>query len=507
MNKKLLISFWQGVLQTIRIDGFCDGATALKIFLGLVLVALCLPALHAQLYTGTVSGTVTDPSGATIPSAKMTLVDENKGFTYNGTSDSDGHYLFAQVPPGTYDLSVETPNFQSQRKETIKLDVNQNVSINFTLKIGLATETVDVVGNAVHLQTEDAVTGQVVNRKFVNDLPLVDRNFTNLAYLAPGVNETNVAGTNNSNGGINFNSNGSRNSTADVLIDGASATNFEQNSGIQNVPYTPSVDSVEEFKVQQSNFTAEFGFAGGTVINVVTRSGTNQYHGSAYEFFRNSATDANLWFNPNKDPIAALKRNNFGFTIGGPIKKDKTFYFFDYEGTRETSAASSGGMGVPSPCERGEGPCPAGQQALGNFSELCTLQGGTFDNNGLCSIPSGQLWDPYSGTFNPDPAGDGSLGGGAVRSTFIPFNDLSSYTSSPSLPGNVALQGTPFQLPSGPGNLINPVSRNLLLLFPKPTFNATDLTTLQNSNFSSSGSNTNSQDQVDIKVDHRFVDL
>jgi hypothetical protein len=476
-----------------------------SIVLCLVLTAWVLPA-SAQLYAGSIAGTVTDPSGAVVVAAHVTATDVDKGFKFLGTTDGAGRYLLRNIPPGRYGVSVEAPNFESERKTGIVIAVTQNATVDFTLKIGAASQTIEVQAQHVELQTEDAVTGQVVNRTFVNDLPLLDRNFSNLAYLAPGVNETNAPGTQGSAGGINFNSNGSRNATADVLIDGASATNFEQNSGLQSVPYTPSVDSVEEFKVQQSNFTAEYGFAGGTIINVVTRSGTNTFHGSAYEFLRNSATDANLWFNPNKDPIAALKRNNFGFTVGGPIKKDKTFFFFDYEGTRETSAASSGGVGVPSLCERGQGPCPAGQQALGNFSELCTLQGGSFDSNGLCSIPSGQLWDPYSGTFNPDPAGDGSLGGGAVRSTFIPFNDLSSYTSSPSLPGNAALQGTPFQLPSGPGNLINPVARNLLLLFPKPTFNATDLTTLQNSNFSSSGSNTNSQDQFDIKVDHRFSD-
>jgi hypothetical protein len=476
-----------------------------SVALCLVLAACLLPA-SAQLYTGSIAGTVTDPSGAVVVSAHVTATDMDKGFKFSGKSDNAGRYLLRNIPPGSYGVSVEAPNFESQRKTGIVIAVTQNATVDFTLKIGTTSQTVEVQAQQVELQTEDAVTGQVVNRTFVNNLPLLDRNFSNLAYLAPGISETNAPGTETSNGGINFNSNGSRNSTADVLIDGASATNFEQNSGLQNVPYTPSVDSVEEFKVQQSNFTAEYGFAGGTIINVVTRSGTNKFHGSAYEFLRNSATDANLWFNPNNDPIAALKRNNFGFTVGGPIKKDKTFFFFDYEGTRETSAASSGGMGVPSLCERGEGPCPAGQQALGNFSELCTLQGGTFDNNGLCSIPSGQVWDPYSGVFNANPAGDFSLGGGAVRSTFIPFNDLSSYTSAPSLPGNVALQGTPFQLPSGPGNLINPVARNMLLLFPKPTFTATDITTLQNSNFSSSGSNTRSQDQFDIKLDHRFND-
>src|SRR5262245_19081899 len=307
-----------------------------KVFLLFFLLLVCLPGVHAQLYTGTVSGTVTDPSAATIPAAKVTLVDVDKGFTYNATTDSEGRFLFREIPPGTYNLSVEATNFESQRKEGIRLDVNQNVSINFSLKIGLPTVTVDVIASTVHLQTEDAVTGQVVNRRFVNDLPLVDRDFTNLAFLAPGITESNLGYAKNSNGGINFYSNGGRNSTADVLIDGASATNFEQNSGIQNVPYVPSVDSVEEFKVQQSNFTAEFGFAGGTVVNVVSRSGSNQYHGSLYEFFRNSVMDANEWFaNKFGDPLPPLKRNNFGGTFGGPIKKDKTFFFVDYEGLRQ----------------------------------------------------------------------------------------------------------------------------------------------------------------------------
>ena len=475
--------------------------------LPLLLVCALLPSvLQAQLYTGSVTGLVTDPSGAVVPSAKVTLVDQNKGYSYTASTDpATGRYLLRSIPPGTYKITVEAPSFQGQTREGIILDVSQNLSVDFSLKVGAANETVEVKGSGVQLQTEDAVTGQVVNRRFVNDLPLEDRNFTDLVFLAPGVTETNVPFSKTSNGGINFNSNGSRNSTSDVLIDGASATNFEQNSGLQNVPYNPSVDSVEEFKVQQSNFTAEYGFAGGTIINVVTRSGTNQFHGSAYEFLRNSAMDANDWFNnATGNPIAALKRNNFGGTVGGPIRKDKTFFFFDYEGTRETNATSSGFMGVPSLCERGQGPCPVGASALGNFGELCTTQGGTFNNAGMCSVASGQLWDPYSGTFSADPAGDGSLGAGAVRSTFIPFNNLATYTSAPNLPGNVALQGTPFQLPAGPGNLINPAAANLLLLFPKPTVNATDIFTLQNANFFSAGSNKSSNNQFDIKVDHRF---
>jgi len=502
-------------------------SVGLRILTGLVLAFLALPA-YCQLYVGSISGTVTDPTGAVVPGAKVVATDVDKGFAFPGTTDGAGHYLLRSIPPATYNVSVEAAGFEKQRKDGVIITVNLNATVNFSLIVGAASQTVEVQAHAVELQTEDATTGQVVNRTFVNNLPLVDRDFTNLAFLAPGIVETNSPGLSGAGSGepINFNSNGSRNSTADVLIDGASATNFEQNSGLNSVPYTPSVDSVEEFKVEQANFTAEMGFAGGTIINVVTRSGTNQLHGSVYEFLRNSAADANQWFNPDNTPIQALKRNDFGFTIGGPIKKDKTFFFFDYEGVRQTTASTSGQMGVPSLCERGLGPCPAGNQGLGNFSELCALQdddtgtgnnahwdtavgsptfGRCLDSNNNFFAP-GQLWDPYSGVFSNDPAGDGSLGAGAVRNTIIPFNDLSSYTSSPGLPGNLKLQGTPFQLPAGAGNLINPAAANLLKLFPMPDFNATDLATLQNSNFFSSGVNTNRNDQFDLKIDHRFSD-
>lgn len=478
------------------------------------LMFFCLSGVNAQLYTGSVTGVVTDPSGSAIPSAKVTLTDQDKGFVFNATTDNTGRYLLRSIPPGTYKLTVEAANFQSQAKDNIKLDVTQNVSVDFALKVGSSAETVEVNASTVQLQTEDAVTGQVVNRKFVNDLPLEGRNFVNLTFLAPGVVETNAPG---SAGGLNFNSNGSRNSTADLLIDGASTTNFEQNSGLQTLPYEPSVDSVEEFKVQQNNFTAEYGFAGGTIINVVTRSGTNQYHGTLYEFLRNSATDANEWFaNMNNNAIPPLKQNTFGGVFGGPIRKDKTFFFFDYEGRRNRDFASQT-IGVPTLCERGLGSCPAGANLLGNFSEICTTQDdgtvtgpgphnfGHFDTNsasptfGSCLdskknlFTAGQIFDPYTGT--PDGSG------GAVRSNIIPFNDLASYTS----PGNPNLVGTPFQLPNTPGNIIDPVARNLFKFFyPMPTVVTSDLGKNQTANFSKSGVNGFSQNQFDIKVDHRF---
>jgi carboxypeptidase family protein/TonB-dependent receptor-like protein len=507
-----LVSFFEIKRSDVRqVRATTPAATLMRLLSMLLLVYFSLsPGAHAQLYTGSVAGLVTDPSGAIVPSAKITLTDQNKGYSFTATTDpTTGRYVLRSIPPGTYKIAVEVQNFQGQIREGITLDVSQNITVDFSMKVGTATEVVEVKGTAKQLQTEDAVTGQVVNRRFVNDLPLVDRNFTNLAYLAPGISETDAPNTKNAQGGINFNSNGSRNATAEVLIDGASATNFDQNSGIQNVPYTPSVDSVEEFKVQQTNFTAEYGFAGGTIINVVTRSGTNQFHGSAYEFFRNSVLDANEWFNNASGiKIAPLKRNDFGGTVGGPIRKDKTFFFFDYEGVRESTSAQSGFMGVPSLCERGDpsGTCPAGVPALGNFSELCAFPHGDpnlppnpdgslqivpghFDAQGLCRDPqanpfgAGQLFDPYA------------------PSSFIPFNNLATYVS----PGNPKLNGTPFQpTPGILGNLIDPVAAKMFLLFPKPTVNATDLGTLQGANFFSSGAAGDSNNQFDIKVDHRF---
>jgi Carboxypeptidase regulatory-like domain/TonB dependent receptor len=493
-------------LKTSQESADVSRAGAMRLPTALLLVFFFSCAAQAQLYTGSVTGVVTDPSGALVPSAKITLTDQNKGYSFTATTDpTTGRYVLRSVSPGTYKITAEAPGFQGQTREGITLDVSQNITVDFSLKVGAATEVVEVKGAGVQLQTEDAVSGQVVNRRFVNDLPLVDRNFTNLAYLAPGITETDAPNSKNSQGGINFNSNGSRNATADVLIDGASATNFDQNSGIQNVPYTPSVDSVEEFKVEQTNFTAEYGFAGGTIINVITRSGTNQFHGSAYEFFRNSVMDANEWFNNAfGNPIAPLKRNDFGGTVGGPIRKDKTFFFFDYEGLRAHTSAQSGAMGVPSLCERGENPAPTvtcpGTPALGNLAELCTLQGGSFDSTGLCSNPGGQLWDPYStGGAPPDPNT-----GLAAHNTFIPFNNLATYVSAGE-PSGVYPAGAPFQpTPGVAGNLIDPVAAKMLLLFPKPTVNAQDLTTLQGANFFNSGADSQSNNQFDIKVDHRF---
>jgi hypothetical protein len=429
----------------------------------------------SQLYTGSISGTVKDSSGAVIVGAKVSVVDSEKGFVFNGVTDSQGHYLVRQVPPGRYDLAVEAANFQGQKKNSIEVAVNANLSVDFSLTVGAAQISVEVQASAVQLQTQDAVTGQVIDRKFINDLPLVGRSVLDLAYLTPGITEVD----NDCRGCManNFTSNGSRNATADILLDGVSSTNFEQNSGILAPTYTPSVDAVEEFKVQQSNFSAEYGFTGATLVNVITRSGTNKFHGSLYEFLRNTVFDANDWFNKQSGGSRPVHReNDFGGTIGGPIIKNKTFFFFDYEGGRFQQFGSHF-IGVPTAAER-----------TGDFGELCTSKGFAFDAGGTCSDPSGQIYDPYTGTNG---------GGFATGRQLIPFNNMATYTS----PGSGSLAGTPFNVPNtGPGNLIDPVAAKLMQLFPQPNLGNGNLLR----NFFASGTNTNSQNAFDIKIDHQF---
>ena len=450
-----------------------------RLLFGLAFILLlAFPALLlSQAYFGTVAGLVTDPSGAVVPGVKMTLTDVEKGYTFTATTNKEGQFILPSIPPSVYTLSAEINGFDKAIRTGIKVDVTSHVTVNMSLKVAGATQTVQVSSQTSTLQTQDATTGQVINRRFIEDLPNTNRYVMDLVQLAPGV--TNVDDTCGVNcTGTNFISNGSRNATADVLMDGASITNMEPNGGITNVTYTPSVESVQEFKVQQSNFSAEYGFSGGSIVNMVTQSGTNVLHGSLYDFIRSQALDANDWFaNHFGQPIPNLSRHNYGGTIGGPIFKNKTFFFFDWDGTYQVSQ-SVPSAGVPSAKER-----------TGDFGEVCSFYGGTFDATGLCSVPQGQIWDPYTNVFNP------TLNGG-VASNFIPFNNMATYTS----PGNPKLAGTPFQPSNTPGNLIDPVAQTLMNLFPMPNIAGGTIYR----NWTSSGSSLSKENQFDVKIDQRF---
>jgi hypothetical protein len=451
----------------------------------IVLLVLGVRPAQAQLYSGSLTGVVTDPSGAVIPGASVTLINVENGFTYTATTNSTGRYLLRPLPPSTYRLAVKAHGFKTYEQAGIVLTVNQSASANVSLQVGSALQTVNVSGRPPVLQTENATTGQEINRTFINDMPLVGRGVMDLTFLAPGVNPApgntfgSVTGEFSDN---NFTSNGGRNATAEVLVDGVSATGTEQNGGVQTVLYTPSVDDVQEYKVEQNSYGAEFGTSSNTVVNIVTRSGTNQFHGSAYEFFRHQALDANNWFN-NADGIGipALRYNDFGATIGGPIQKNKTFFFADYEGSRQRTLSTFIG-GVPDTVER-----------QGDFSELCSRAEGAFNSSGVCSAAAGQLWDPYSGVYDANV-------GGAVRSSVIPFNNLATYAS----PGNPNLIGTPFQLSGQAGDLIDPVAAKMISYFPMPNVGVGSPTYNPYDNWAGSGTSMFDHNQFDVKIDRRF---
>ncbi len=455
-------------------------------------IGLCAPtALTAQAYFGTVSGVLTDGTGAVVVDAGVVLTDVQKGYNFKTTSDANGRYLFRSIPPGTYTVTVDAKGFQKTASVRFKVDINQNATTDMTLKVAGASQTVEVAAEAATIQTQDAETGQVVNRRFINELPLIDRNAMDLVSLAPGVTEMDdqCQGC----GGTNFVSNGGRGATADILTDGASVTNSEPNGGVTQATYVPSPEAIEEFKVEQTNFSAEYGFSGGSIVNMITRSGSNKFHGSVYDFLRDQITDANSWFNDYYGaPLPALRRNNYGATIGGPILKNKTFFFIDFDGYAAKTLGSAQ-AGVPSTNMR-----------AGDFGEVCGQWGGTFDSTGRCSVDQGQLWDPYQRAYD---SGVGAVTRGAP-STFIPYNNLASYISpgcNPAFlainPGQTCPPGANEPTPGVPGNLIDPVALRMMSYFPKPNIKSSNGIY---ENWYGSGANLGYNNQFDIKIDHRF---
>jgi hypothetical protein len=453
-----------------------------RIFTAILAVLLATVTSWGQLYSGSVTGLVTDSTGAVLPGASVTLADEDKGTSFNSVTDSGGRYLFRDVSPASYRITVTAQGFQSQDRTGIRIDVDQNATVNFSLPVGNANTVVNVTAEIPLLSTEDASTGQVVGRTMIDSLPLFNREVMTLAYLTPGVVSPNEGQVATGTYGNNFVANGGRMSSSDVLMDGVSTTNYEQNGSLQVISYMPSPDAIQEFKIQTSSFSAEFGFSGNTVVNMITRSGTNALHGSAYYYIRNQKLDANNWFaNGSGIPVSPQRWDIFGGSLGGPIKRNKTFYFADYDALRSSSGVTST-FGVPSALER-----------TGNFGELCAYNGGTFNLAGMCSASAGQIWDPYSGTYN-------AAAGGAVRSTFIPFNNMATYSSA----GNPNLNGTGYQLSPAPGNLMDPVALKLMQYFPLPNLNTGTAGYQYYNNWIGSGPNVSNRDQADMKLDHTF---
>lgn len=301
--------------------------------------------LFASGPTGSITGTVTDPSGALVRKAQITVLNEATNAVRNAETNDDGDYTVALLPPGRYSVSVESSGFRKSIFADVAVDVDQTVRVDFGLEIGAPTEEVRVKDTPPAIQTDTSTLGQVVNNRLVQQLPLNDRNFLSFALLVPG-SQLPAEGSQNSTQGGALSVNGAREQSNNFLLDGVD----NNDPYINQYVALPSVDAIQEFKVESSDYSAEFGRASGAQINVVLKSGTNSFHGTLFEYFRNRSLDAKNYFDlPNCTPgsapgtcgdIPALQRNQFGGTLGGPIVKDKTFFFVSYEGLRLRQATT-----------------------------------------------------------------------------------------------------------------------------------------------------------------------
>ncbi|HEX6504277.1 MAG TPA: TonB-dependent receptor [Terriglobales bacterium] len=356
----------------------------------ILLTAISGRPAYAQQATASVNGTVNDPSGALVAGAKVTLKNFNTNVARVMKTNKDGEYLFTSIPIGTYELTVEQPGFAKYVQTGITLQINENARQNVSLKVGSATETVEVQGNVTQVDTVSATIGKVETTTRIEQLPLVERDTMQLGLLQAGI----VAPEGEDGSNNPFAVAGQRSESMSFLIDGADNNDFLGNNMIVN----PNPDAVSEFKVLTNNYEAEYGRTSGGIVNQVIKSGTNSVHGSLFEFFRNPALDASDWFTQS---VPNYKRNLFGGSIGLPIKKDKSFFFASYQGARRREGQVAPPFETLSAAER-----------HGDFSEL---------------LPGTQLVDPT--TQNP-------YVNNQVPVDPVIANYIAKYVPLPNRPGN-----------------------------------------------------------------------
>lgn len=420
---------------------------------GLILVVVeCLLAQNAA-----VSGRVTDPSEGVVPNATITLSNKNTGSRLSTTSNGEGYFVLPPQPPGQYEVVVTAAGFSAARLDNITLEVGQSRSLNITLRPGEIKESITIIDTAPMITTDRADRGTVVENKFVQSIPLNLRNPLLLVTLTPGVTAGLNAGINTASQSTtnNFRINGGRGNTNELLIDGAADTGTYNNQASA----IPQVDSIQEFRVNTSPYAAEFGRTGGGVVSFALKSGSNDYHGTLHEFLRNSVLDAN-GFNANRagQKKPSFKRNQYGFTLGGPVQipkiyngRNRTFFFVAYEGLRERSLAPFTGT-VPTDLER-----------RGDFSQ-------TFDPSGAQI----RVYDPRTTRLDPDrPAGTTRY----IRDAF---------------PGNMI-----------PSAQLSPIGLAILSYYPKP--NQAGQGRSNTNNYFVAATNSLDADRVDLRIDQEIT--
>jgi hypothetical protein len=422
------------------------------------LSGLTMPA-WSQEVTASITGTVTDPSGAAVQGATVTATSQERGLTYTGTTNDAGLYRVAQLPVGTYSLKVEKSGFATVSHPAFVLTLNQVARIDIGMKIGQTTETVEVTGAAPVLETDVTQVDTIINAATNDNLPLASRNYVQLTLLSPGSVTTNPASFTSGNNTDFYSGrpliNGNREQANNFLLDGMDNNQVSDNL----LGYTPAPDAIQEFNLITSNAPAEFGNFQGGIVNTTIKSGTNQYHGDVWEFFRNDVLNANSWSNNfSRLPKAKLRWNMFGATFGGPIIKNKLFFFADYQGQRFNHPSSSTANTVFTADERN-----------GDFGAICT---NGFDSSGICT-GKGQLYNPCVSFTAP---------------------------CTPSSPA--ATTRSPFPFNRIPAAMISPVAVNLFAsnLYPGPV----------NGNLQQNAVNTTAQDlkvdQGDLKIDFKATE-
>src|SRR3954451_18686876 len=312
-----------------------------------ILTLSIAPAVYGQGNAG-ITGIVNDSSGGVVPGAEITLTNEGTGLTEVATTDSGGRYRFLRLPVGNYRLDVVMSGFKKASQSGVNLTAEQMQTVNFALQIGQVNETVDVSAVVTGLQTETSTVRTVVTNQLIEDLPLNGRNALSLQTLIPGaVNQAGARVSLSQEDGVSVN--GARGNDNNVLLDGG-----HNNDLYDGTPTAmPNPDALQELRVLSSSFSSEFGRGAGSLVTAVTKSGTNSYHGSVYEYLRNDVLDARSFFgHAGLVTKPTLKRNQFGASLGGPIRKDKTFLFFSWESLREQSATTNTGQVMPTAAER-----------------------------------------------------------------------------------------------------------------------------------------------------------
>lgn len=365
----------------------------MSFFLIVALAGMMTPT-WAQEVTAGIVGTVTDPSGAPIAGAAVTATDTQRGTVWTAQTDGSGAYDIPRIPVGTYTVKVSASGFQTAVQPPFTLTLNQTARVDMKMQVGKVTETVEVTGAAPILQTQSVDVSTLIDANTNVSLPLASRNYLQLTLLAPGSTSVDPDGMRQPQAMPSADRpyiNGNREQANEYLIDGILNSEDKNNE----VGYTPGIDAIQEFNLITQNASAEFGNYQGGIVSTSIKSGTNSFHGDLFEFFRNDALDANLasagWtagvdngvlgFNPQGVALKPeLRYNQFGGTIGGPIVKNKLFFFADYQGQRMVNAGPTGAQVLTS------------QARTGDFGQLCTGFGGTFNSSGVCtgaSAPTG----------------------------------------------------------------------------------------------------------------------